>query len=79
MPQIDAVVLGCPRETFLFIRLLAGKPEGKILNIGGLCPNKTQYRSFTKEYEHEDRSYSTPRSSPNAEGLQTNHHNISPP
>ena len=27
VPQVDAVVLGCSHETFLFIRLLAGKPE----------------------------------------------------
>ena len=27
VPQVDAVVLGYSRETFLFIRLLAGKPE----------------------------------------------------
>ena len=29
VPQVDAVVLGCSRETFLFVRMLAGKPEEK--------------------------------------------------
>ena len=38
--------------------------------------DKTQPRTCTKESKNEDRPYSTPRSSPNAEGLQTNHHNI---
>ena len=41
--------------------------------------DKTQPRTSTKEPKNEDRPYSTPRSSPNAEGLQTNLHNISPP
>ena len=38
VPQVDAVVLG----------LLAEKPEEKVLNVGGLCQNKTQHRSSTK-------------------------------
>ena len=72
VPQVVAVILGCSRKTFLFIGLLAGKPEENVLNVGGLCPNKTQHRSPTKECKNGDRSYSTPRSPPNAEGLQTN-------
>ena len=77
VPQVDAVVLGGSRETSLFVRMLARKPEGKSTDVSGLC-SRTQRCRHTKECENGDRSYSTPGSSPNAEGLQTSHHNISP-
>ena len=36
VPQVDAAVLGCFRETFLFVEMLAGNQiRGKVLQPGG--------------------------------------------
>ena len=39
VPQVDAVVLGCSRGTFFFVRMLAGKPEAKVLDPAGESSN----------------------------------------
>ena len=66
-------------QTFVFFTLLASRSTmEEYFDTWGLCSNRTQHCHLTKECQNGDRSYSTPRPSLNAEGLQTNHYNNIP-